>query len=66
MGKTKDRALVWGAAESWLNELEEYIVPGVMTNQERKSYRRQADKLKNAMAREQERARRKQARDVDR
>lgn len=60
MGKTQDRALVFGAAESWLNELNEYIVPGVLTKEERKSYRRQADKLQNALARERERARKKQ------
>lgn len=59
MGKQQDKAVIWDAAESWLNELQEYIVPGVLTKEERKSYRRQADKLKNAMAREQERARRK-------
>jgi hypothetical protein len=66
MGKKKDRALIWDAAESWHSELTEYIVPGVLTKEERKSYRQQADRLQNAMHREQERARRKQARDVDR
>lgn len=66
MGKTKDRALIWDAAESWHNELSEYIVPGVLTKEERKSYRRQADKLQNAMVRERARQRRKAARDADR
>jgi hypothetical protein len=63
MGKRNDRDIIWGAAEHWLNELNEYIVPGVLTKEERKSYRKQADKLKNAMAREAERMRRKAVRD---
>lgn len=66
MGKKEDRALIWDAADNWLNELDQYIVPGVLTKEERKSYRKQADKLRNAVVREQARARRKQARDVDR
>lgn len=66
MGKTKDRDIIWDAADNWLSELNNFIVPGVLTQQERKSYRRQADKLKNALHREAERERRKQARDADR
>lgn len=62
MGKQKDRAVIWDAAESWLNELNEYIVPGVLTGQERRSYRKQVDKLQNAMVRERARQRRKAAR----
>lgn len=62
MGKQKDRAVIWVAAESWLNELNEYIVPGVLTEQERRSYRKQVDKLQNAMVRERARQRRKAAR----
>ena len=63
MGKKKDRDIIYDAANSWLNELNEYIVPGVLTKEERKSYRKQADRLQNAMVRERARERRKQARD---
>lgn len=63
MGKTKDRDMVYDAAGQWLNELDEYVVPGVLTKEERKSYRKQADKLRNALHRESERLRRKALRD---
>jgi hypothetical protein len=71
MGKRKDKALIWAAAQSWLNELDEYIVPGVLTREERKSYKRQSKKLSAAIYREQSRAAVKQLRkalapDVDR
>lgn len=59
MGKSKDKALIFEAAEKWHNELTEYIVPDVLTKEERKSYRKEADRLNNAIHRERERARRK-------
>ncbi len=59
MGKARDMAIITEAAESWHHELVEYIVPGVLTAQERKAYRRQADKLHNALVRQGNRDRRK-------
>lgn len=66
MGKGKDRALIDGAAQHWLNELREYIIPGVLTKEERKTYKRQARKLDKALDREASRAEAKRLRDVDR
>jgi hypothetical protein len=66
MGKRKDKALIWDAAQSWLNELDEYIVPGVLTREERKSYKRQSKKLSAAIDREQSRAEARRMRRVDR
>lgn len=66
MGKTKDRALIFEAADNWHDELTTYIVPGVLTKEERKHYRKESDKLHNALKREQGRLERKRLRDAQR
>jgi len=66
MGKRKDRKLIAEAADSWLSEMLDYIIPDVQTKEERKSYRKQANKLGAAIARENQRAEARRVRDVDR
>lgn len=63
MGKRKDRAIIFEAADHWHDELVDEIIPNVLTNGERKSCRRQADKLHNALVREQSRLERKRLRE---
>lgn len=62
MGKRKDRAVIFEAADHWHDELTDEIIPNVMTKEERKSYRKQADRLHNALIREQGRLERKRLR----
>lgn len=66
MGKTEDRALVLDAAQNWQDEMTAYIIPGVLTKEERKHYRKESDKLHNALKREQGRLERKRLRDAQR
>jgi hypothetical protein len=64
MGKRKDRAIIFEAADNWHDELVDEIIPDALTShEERKSYRKQADKLHAALIREQSRLEAKRMRD---
>lgn len=66
MGKRKDRALIFEAADNWHDELVNEIIPDALTsNEERKDYRKQADKLHAALIREQSRLERKRLREQE-
>jgi len=54
MGKRKDRALIFEAADSWHDEYLNYIIPGALP-EERKGRKKYARKLHKALIREQSR-----------
>ena len=49
--KKRDKRLIEDAPDSWLNELENEIIPNVLTKEERKSYSKQARQLRGAIER---------------
>jgi hypothetical protein len=58
MGKRKDQALIYGAADDWLDQLL-YMIKQEPDKETRKSYKKHAKKLKKALIREGARARAK-------
>lgn len=55
MGKRKDRAIIFEAADNWHDEIVDEILPRLLTEDERESYTKQEKRLRGALIREQSR-----------